>query len=47
MRQLGKRTSRLRDRRRYDRFLRVKDVYPDLTFRKFLTTPYFKKLLDT
>ena len=32
-----------RDQRRYDRFLEAKDAFSDLTFREFLTHPYFKE----
>jgi len=29
--------------KRYERFLYARDVFPDLTFKKFLTDPYFEK----
>lgn len=32
-----------RARRRYSAFLDMKECYPDLTFREFLTEPYFEK----
>lgn len=34
--------SQLRSRRRYSEFLNAKDAYPDLTFREWLTHPYFR-----
>lgn len=34
--------SMLRNRRRYSAFLNAKDAYPELTFREFLTHPYFE-----
>ena len=37
--QLPKRT---RAQRRYDAFVEIADVYPDLTFREFLTHPKFE-----
>jgi hypothetical protein len=30
-----------RDQRRYSAFLNLTDPYPDLTFKQFLTDPYF------
>jgi len=43
---MKKKRKRLRDRLRFDLFRRAKDAYPDLTFREFLTHPYFKKKME-
>jgi hypothetical protein len=34
---------RTRSQKRYDAFVNIADVYPDLTFREFLTHPHFEK----
>ena len=39
-----KRRKRPRDKRRYDSYLRLKEVYPDMTFRDFLTNPCFQAI---
>ena len=40
---LRKRKKRLRDRMRYDLFLRHVDAHSHLTFKDWLTHPYFKR----
>lgn len=34
---------RTRGQKRYERFLNAKDAFPDLSFKQFLTDPYFKE----
>lgn len=35
--------TRTQKQKKYERFLYAKDAYPDLTFKQFLTDPYFKE----
>lgn len=35
--------TRTRGQKRYERFQNAKDAFPDLTFKQFLTDPYFKE----
>lgn len=37
---------RRRDRRRYDAFLRMREVAPDMTFQEWLTSPKYKEARD-
>lgn len=38
--------TRTRAQKRYERFLDIKDVWSDLTFKEFLTDPYFKEVAN-